>query len=31
MAPSANVTCETVHVSGNFAYEGIINTATAKG
>lgn len=31
MASSAGVTCETAHVSGNFAYEGIINTATAKG
>lgn len=31
MASSANVACETVHVSGKFPYEGIINTAATKG
>ena len=31
MASSANVACETVHVSGKLPYEGIINTAATKG
>ena len=31
IASSANVACETVHVSGKLPYEGIINTAATKG
>lgn len=31
MAKSANVACETVHVTGKFPYEGIVQTAIEKG